>query len=141
MGTCDPMRMDASFPSDARTLGFWINLVLELLARYWTSVGGIVTEKLAVPMWAKRLRVIVLVAVVVVPDVTVWPLNVIGIGVSCDPTGGNIPRSRRVLRSTSITVASTKISGFALSRSSIIFSAIAMRSAVSRTIIAFIDVL
>ena len=52
--------------------------------------------------------------------------------------GGAIPRSRKSLRSTSIMTASTSISGLLLSMSSMIFSAIAIRSGVSRMMIAFI---
>ena len=37
--------MDASFPSVARTRGFWSSLVFELVARNCATVGGIVIEK------------------------------------------------------------------------------------------------
>src|SRR2546422_2620633 len=146
------MRMDASLPSVARMRGFCRSVVLELEARYWASVGGILIEKLPVPICCNRFNVVVFVVLVVVVvadpdvpdgdvDVVELPLNVTPIGLCCVPTGGNIPNWRSVLRSTSMIVASTSTSGFALSRSSMIFSAMATRSAVSRTMMAFIAVL
>src|SRR6476619_2756260 len=111
------MRIDASFTSVARTLGFWTSFVLELDARNAASVGGMLIEKLLLLMFERPRKVVVLP--VVVEDwplfvvVVVAPLNVTATGFDIEATGGNMPSSRSVLRSTSRSIASTNTSGFA----------------------------
>ena len=88
------------------------------------------------------LEVLVVVVPVPVPVPEVVPVVVAPpVKLSDVPCGGNSPSWRSVLRSASRIVASTSTSGLDLSRSSIIFSAIAIRSGVSRMMIAFIAVL
>src|ERR1051326_7801148 len=123
------MRIDASFPSVALMRGFCRSRVFELVARNCATVGGIVSEKLF-PFKVLRLFSAVEVLVVVVVDVV--PVGVEPVVVDVDvlfplltfgpvkltevPCGGRIPSWRNVLRSTSMIMASTSTSGFALSR-------------------------
>src|SRR5215470_6081635 len=58
IGTCWPIRIEASLPSVARTLGFCTSFVFELLARNWAVVGGIVIEKLPLLMFCKPRSVV-----------------------------------------------------------------------------------
>src|ERR1051325_5684340 len=108
IGTCEPMRMEASFPSVARMRGFCNSRMLELVARNCATVGGMVSEKLF-PFRVFRLFNGVEVVVVVLDDVVpvdvlpvvvvvvvLFPLLTFGpVKLSDVPCGGNKPSWRR----------------------------------------------
>src|ERR1051326_7882097 len=114
--------MDASFPSVALILGFSRSLVFVLVARKAAVTAGIFRLK-EPEVVGKLFKGKLLPEEVVVPEAAP--------AVTAVPCGGVIPNVRAVFRSISRSVASTRTSGFALSKSPMIFSAMATRSGVS----------